>query len=60
MRNRPILDGKITNKKEFLENMLLDWEDAKKLYDNWEEISKNPKRDENDTLDLALAKDIFS
>lgn len=65
MRNYPNIDGKIKNNKEFLNNMLIDWEDASILYENWDVISQKFKNSGNvSTLDdisgLDLSKNIKS
>lgn len=46
MKNKPVLDGKITDDKVFFENLLEDWENAEVLYKNWDKISEEFRKNE--------------
>lgn len=59
MKNKPVLDGKITDDKVFFENLLEDWENAKVLYENWDKISEEFRKNEGSLSDVDLPKNII-
>lgn len=59
MRNKPVLDGKITDDKVFFENLFEDWENAKVLYENWDKISEEFRKNEGRLSDVDLPKNII-
>lgn len=59
MKNKPIIDGKITNDKVFFENLLEDWQNAEVLYENWDKISEKLKKHKDHILDSDLPKNIL-
>lgn len=58
MKNKPVLDGKITDDKVFFENLLEDWENAKVLYENWDKISEKFRKNKENLSDVDLPKNI--
>ena len=60
MRNRPVLDGKIENKNDFCKNMILDWEDAKLLHENWDLVSREFLKSDGDLRRINLPKEILN
>lgn len=59
MKNKPIIDGKITDDKVFFENLLEDWQNAEVLYENWDKISEELKQHKDHILDSDLPKSIL-
>jgi hypothetical protein len=59
MKNKPVLDGKISDDKVFFENLLEDWENAKVLYENWDKISEEFRKNEGRLSDVDLPKNII-
>lgn len=59
MKNKPVLDGKITDDKVFFENLLEDWENAKVLYENWDKISEKFRKNKENLSDVDLQKNII-
>lgn len=59
MKNKPVLDGKITDDKVFFENLLEDWENAKVLYENWDKISEEFRKNEGSLSEVDLPKNII-
>lgn len=59
MKNKPVLDGRITDDKVFFENLLEDWENAKVLYENWDKISEEFRKNEGSLSDVDLPKNII-
>lgn len=59
MKNKPVLDGKITDDKVFFENLLEDWENAKVLYENWDKISEKFRKNKENLSDVDLPKNII-
>lgn len=59
MKNKPVLDGKITDDKVFFENLLEDWENAKVLYENWDKISEEFRKNKENLSDVDLPKNII-
>ena len=59
MKNKPVLDGKITDDKVFFENLLEDWENAKVLYENWDKISEEFRKSKENLSDVDLPKNII-
>lgn len=59
MKNKPVLDGKITDDKVFFENLLEDWENAKVLYENWDKISEEFRKNKESLSDVDLPKNII-
>ena len=59
MKNKPVLDGKITDDKVFFENLFEDWETAKVLYENWDKISEEFRKNEGRLSDVDLPKNII-
>lgn len=60
MKNKLVLDGKITDDKVFFENLLEDWENAKVLYENWDKISEEFRKNEGRLSDVDLPNNILS
>ena len=60
MKNKPILDGKITVDKVFIEKRFEDWENAKVLYENWDKISEEFRKNEGRLSDVDLPNNILS
>lgn len=60
MKNKPVLDGKITDDKVFFENLLEDWENAKVLYENWDKISEKFRKNKENLSDVDLPNNILS
>lgn len=56
MKNKPVLDGKITDDKVFFENLLEDW---KVLYENWDKISEEFRKSKESLSDVDLPKNII-
>lgn len=59
MKNKPVLDGKITDDKVFFENLLEDWENAEVLYENWDKISEKFRKNKENLSDVDLPKNII-
>lgn len=59
MKNKPVLDGKITDDKVFFENLLEDWENAKVLYENWDKISEKFRKNKENLSNVDLPKNII-
>ena len=59
MKNKPVLEGKITDDKVFFENLLEDWENAKVLYENWDKISEEFRKNKENLSDVDLPKNII-
>ena len=59
MKNKPVLDGKITDDKVFFENLLEDWDNAKVLYENWDKISEKFRKNKENLSDVDLPKNII-
>lgn len=59
MKNKPVLDGKITDDKVFFENLLEDWENAKVLYENWDKISEKFRKNKENLSDVDLPRNII-
>lgn len=59
MKNKPVLDGKITDDKVFFENLFEDLENAKVLYENWDKISEEFRKNEGRLSDVDLPKNII-
>lgn len=60
MKNKPVLDGKITDDKVFFENLLEDWENVEVLYKNWDKISEEFRKNEDRLSDVDLPNNILS
>lgn len=60
MKNKLVLDGKITDDKVFFENLLEDWENAKVLYENWDKISEEFRKNEGRLSDVDLPNNILT
>lgn len=59
MKNKPVLDGKITDDKVFFENLLEDWQNAEVLYKNWDKISEKFRKNKENLSDVDLPKNII-
>ena len=59
MKNKPVLDGKITDDKVFFENLLEDWQNAEVLYKNWDKISEKVRKNKENLSDVDLPKNII-
>lgn len=56
MKNKPIIDGKITDDKVFFENLLEDWQNVEELYKNWDKISEEFRNNKDHISDSDLPK----
>lgn len=59
MENKLVLDGKITDDKVFFENLLEDWQNAEKLYKNWDKISEEFRKNKDHISYVNLPSNIL-
>lgn len=59
MKNKPVLDGKITDDKVFSENLLEDWQNVEELYKNWDKISEEFRKNKDHISDFDLPSNIL-
>jgi hypothetical protein len=60
MKNKPVLDGKITDDKVFLKIFWRIGKNAEVLYKNWDKISEEFRKNEGRLSDVDLPNNILS